>query len=90
MKFNGKKQFKKAMTRYVLTEKKVVNFMKDDHKRVRVTCDWDSCPWVCLLSKNSRSDSWQIVTYESLHACPPRRDNKMVTTGRIAEKYWNS
>lgn len=39
MKFNGKKQFKKAMTRYVLAEKKVVNFMKDDHKRVRVTCD---------------------------------------------------
>ncbi|BAS99978.1 Os07g0137500, partial [Oryza sativa Japonica Group] len=68
MKFNGKKQFKKAMTRYVLAEKKVVNFMKDDHKRVRVTCDWDSYPWVCLLSKNSRSDSWQIVTYESLHA----------------------
>ncbi|EEC81485.1 hypothetical protein OsI_24821 [Oryza sativa Indica Group] len=48
MKFNGKKQFKKAMTRYVLAEKKVVNFMKDDHKRVRVTCDWDSYPWGIL------------------------------------------
>ncbi|EEE58786.1 hypothetical protein OsJ_10318 [Oryza sativa Japonica Group] len=88
MKFNCKNQFKKAITKYALAEKKVINFIKDDQKRVRGKCDWDTCQWVCLLSKNSRSDSWQIVTYESLHACPPRRDNKMVTATRIAQKYW--
>lgn len=88
MKFNCKNQFKKAITKYALAEKKVINFIKDDQKRVRGKCDWDTCPWVCLLSKNSRSDSWQIVTYESLHSCPPRRDNKMVTATRIAQKYW--
>lgn len=87
MKFSSKKQFKKAVTKYALAERKVINFIKDDLKRVRAKCDWASCPWVCLLSKNTRSDSWQIVTLESLHACPPRRDNKMVTATRIAEKY---
>nr|XP_015646696.2 uncharacterized protein LOC107278277 [Oryza sativa Japonica Group] len=89
MKFNCKKQFKKAITKYALAEKKVINFIKDDGQRVRAKCDWHNCPWVCLLSKNSRSNSWQIVTFENLHACPPRRDSRLVTSVRIAEKYGN-
>ena len=67
----------------------MINFAKDDGQRVRAKCDWESCPWVCLLSKNSRSDSWQIVTFDNLHACPPRRDSRLVTSVMIAEKYGN-
>jgi hypothetical protein len=89
MKFSCKKQFKKAITTYAIAERKVINFAKDDGQRVRAKCDWESCPWVCLLSKNSRSDSWQIVTFDNLHACPPRRDSRLVTSVRIAEKYGN-
>lgn len=87
MKFNSKAQFRAAITRYALSERKVINFIKSDPKRVRAKCDWPSCPWVCLLSKTSRSDSWQIATLDNCHACPPRRDNKLVTSRRIAEKY---
>ncbi|KAF0932675.1 hypothetical protein E2562_011973 [Oryza meyeriana var. granulata] len=87
MKFSCKKHFKKAITTYALAERKVINFIKNDPKRVRAKCDWPSCPWVCLLSKNSRTDSWQIATLENFHACPSRRDNKLVTSSRIAEKY---
>jgi len=87
MKFRSKKQFKKAIIRYGLAERKVINFIKDDPKRVRAKCDWRHCPWVCLLSNNSRSESWQIVTFEDYHTCPPRRDNRLVTGRRIAEKY---
>lgn len=87
MKFSCKSQFKKAITAYALAERKVINFVKDDPKRVRAKCDWHSCPWVCLLSNNSRSDGWQIVTFENFHACPPRRDNKLVTATRITDKY---
>ncbi|EEE63543.1 hypothetical protein OsJ_18359 [Oryza sativa Japonica Group] len=89
MKFSCKKQFKKAITTYAIAERKVINFAKDDGQRVRAKCDWESCPWVCLLSKNSRSDSWQIVTFDNLHACPPRRDSRLVTSVMIAEKYGN-
>jgi alpha-galactosidase len=39
------------MTAYALGERKVINFVKDDAKRVRARCDWASCPWACLLSK---------------------------------------
>lgn len=87
MKFRSKKQFKKAIIRYGLAERRVIVFIKDEPKRVRAICDWEHCPWVCLLSNNSRSESWQIVTYKDYHTCPPRRDNKLVTARRIAEKY---
>jgi hypothetical protein len=42
---------------------------------------------VCLLSDNSRTESWQIVTFEDFHTYPPRRDNRLVTAKRIVEKY---
>ena len=87
MKFSCKKQFKKAIIKYGLAERKVINFIKNDPVRVRAKCDWKGCPWVCLLSTNSRTDSWQIATFVDEHMCPPRRDNKLVTAGRIAAKY---
>ena len=39
------------------------------------------------MSTNSRTDSWQVASLNDLHTCPPRRDNKLVTASRIAEKY---
>jgi len=87
MKFNGKRQFKKAIIKYALAERKVIKFVKDEGDRVRAKCDWPTCPWVCLLSTNSTTTSWQISSYKSEHSCPPRRDNKMVTGRRIAERY---
>jgi hypothetical protein len=87
MKFSSKADFKKAIIKYGLAERKVINFIKDEPMRVRAKCDWPHCPWVCLLSDNSRTEGWQIVTFEDFHTCPPRRDNMLVTARRIAEKY---
>ena len=50
-------------------------------------CEWATCQWRCLLSTNSRTNSWQIASLNNVHSCPPRRDNKLVTAARIAEKY---
>ena len=44
MKFSSKNQFKKTIIKYALDERKVINFIKNDHKRVRAKCDWASCP----------------------------------------------
>ena len=87
MKFNGKKQFKKAIIKYGLAERKVIKFVKDEGDRVRVKCDWPTCSWHCLLSTHSNTNSWQIATLKNEHTCPPRRDNRLVTARRIAEKY---
>lgn len=43
MKFNGKKQFKKAIIKYGLAERKVIKFVKDKGVRVRAKCDWPTC-----------------------------------------------
>lgn len=67
MKFSSKKQFKKVVIKHGLDERKVIRFALDDPKRVRAKCDWEGCPWVCLLSKTSRSDSWQISTFTNNH-----------------------
>lgn len=87
MKFSSKKQFKKAIIKHGLDERRVIRFIKNDDKRVRAICDWKGCPWVCLLSNTSRSDSWQISTFTGNHKCPPRRDNKLVSSTVIAKKY---
>ena len=70
-----------------LDERKVIRFAKNDLKRMRAICDWKGCPWVCLFSNTSRTDSWQISTSTNNHVCPPRRDNKLVTSTRVARKY---
>ena len=54
---------------------------------MRAKCDWLSCEWVCLLSTHSNTSSWQIASFNGDHTCPPRRDNRLVTSRRIAEKY---
>lgn len=87
MKFSGKKQFKKAIIKYGLAERKVIKFINDEGDRVRAKCDWPTCQWVCLLSTNSTTNSWQIASFMSEHSCPPRRNNSLVTTRRIAERY---
>ena len=70
-----------------MNERKVVKYVKDEPIRVRAACDWRHCPWVCLYSMNSKTDSWQIATFVNEHTCSPRRDNKHVTANRIAVKY---
>ena len=87
MKFSGKKQFKKACIKHGLVERKLIKFYKNEASRMIAVCDWSTCKWRCMASVNSRSSSWQIASYNAEHTCPPRRDNRLVTAGRIAAKY---
>ena len=87
MKFSGKKEFKEAIIKYCLANRKVIRFIKDEPTRVRAKCDWQHCPWVCLCSKNSRTDSWQIATFIDQHTCPPRMDNKRRSTGTVQDIF---
>lgn len=87
MKFDGKKEFKEAVVQLALDSKRFIRFIKDEGYRTRAKCDWATCPWACLLSKNSRTESWQIASLVDEHTCPPRKDNHLVTYKRIAQKY---
>ncbi|CAN6303386.1 unnamed protein product [Urochloa humidicola] len=87
MKFSGKRQFKKAVTKHGLVERRFIRFIKNEADRCIAKCDWATCEWRCMASVNSRSSSWQIASLNGVHTCPPRRDNKLVTAPRIAKKY---
>ena len=86
-KFSGKKEFKEAIVKYGLATSRVLKFIKDERDRVRVICDWPMCPWVCLLKKTSLADSWLMTSLKDEHTCPQRRDNKLVTARRIADRF---
>lgn len=87
MTFSGKKEFKDAIIRYALKERKEIKFLKDEGVRVRAKCTWPHCPWVCLLRKTSKFESWQITSFTEEHTCPKRKDSALVTSRRIAEKF---
>ena len=73
MKFTDKKQFKEEIIKYGLHERKLIKFKKDDLQRVRAVCDWVTCPWTCLLSDTTKSESWQFTTFNVLQRCQQRR-----------------
>ncbi|EEE58950.1 hypothetical protein OsJ_10628 [Oryza sativa Japonica Group] len=85
--FDCKKEFKDAVIKHALANRRYVEFVKDEGDRVRAKCEWKLYPWVCLLKKTSRTNSWQITSFTDGHICPQRKDNPMVTSIRIAEKY---
>ena len=87
MKFNGKKEFKDAIIKYGIAERKVIKFIKDEGDRIRAKCDWPMCPWVCLLKKTSLAESWLVTSFNDEHTCPKRRDNRLVTSTRIADRF---
>lgn len=77
MKFSSKKEFKDAVIQYALAERRVINFTKDESHRVRAKCDWATCPWYCLLSLTTRSESWQINSFTAEHTCPQRKKTSL-------------
>ncbi|WVZ51304.1 hypothetical protein U9M48_002459, partial [Paspalum notatum var. saurae] len=70
-----------------MVERKLIKFYKNEATRMIAKCEWTTCAWRCMLSTNSRTSSWQISSFIQEHTCPPRRDNRLVTAKRVAEKY---
>jgi hypothetical protein len=85
--FRGRDQLKDAIERYALKMKVNIRYPKNDNQRLRAVCMWKGCPWVLHASYNSRSDWFQIVTYNPEHACCPELKNKRLSTKRICDKY---
>ena len=89
MAFRCSRQYKKALIKYGLKTHRHLNFIKDEKTRVRAICTWTSCNWLIYGSKTSRSEWFKVVRFDDVHTCPPRRDNKLVTSTRIAKHYYN-
>ncbi|WVZ75505.1 hypothetical protein U9M48_023551 [Paspalum notatum var. saurae] len=89
MAFRSSRQFKKAVVKYGVKNHKHILFVKDEKNRVRATCSWKGCKWMIYGSLTTRSDWFKVVTFVDEHTCPPRRDNKLITSNLIAKHYFN-
>lgn len=89
MAFRCSRQFKKALVKYGLKAHKHLHFQKDEKNRVRANCSWPGCKWLIYGSKTTRSDWFKVVTFIDEHSCPPRRDNRLVTSNIIAKHYFS-
>jgi hypothetical protein len=87
MTFRSSRQIKKALIKYGLTTHRNVLFPKVEKNEVRAVCSWKGCKWLIYGSKTSRFEWFKVVTFVDDHCCPPRRDNKLLTSRRIAERY---
>ena len=87
MAFRSSRHFKRALVKYGLRTHRHLLFPKDEKNRVKVVCSWKGCKWLIYGSKTSRSEWFKVVTFVDDHSCPPRRDNKLVTSRRIANKF---
>ena len=88
MAFRSSRHFKKALVKYGLKTHHHLKFVKDEEKKVRAVCTWPGCKWLIYGSITSRSEWLKVVTFDDVHTCPPRRDNKLVTSTLIAKHYY--
>ncbi|EEC82113.1 hypothetical protein OsI_26134 [Oryza sativa Indica Group] len=79
MKFNCKKQFKKAITKYALAEKKVINFIKDDGQRAAM----DSQEVVRVAAKAKVSTAQGGSAREDLQAIVPHSNSSTTASVRL-------
>jgi hypothetical protein len=86
--FTDSRQFKQALLNYGLKNFHHLKFIKDEHLRVRAKCSWPTCKWNIYGSITSKSNWLLVSRYYSIHTCVARRDNKLVTSTVIAEKYF--
>ena len=85
--FAGRVQFKDALIKYGLATRRHLNFPKDEKDRIRCKCSWKGCSWMIFASKDK--EHFKVKTFNDVHQCPQRRDNRLVTAPRIADRFEN-
>ena len=86
MLFTTPKQFKKAITDYVVHGGRGIRFAKkNDLQRIRAVCQ-ENCKFVAYLAKLPREKSYQLRTLNLEHTCTKSYKNPRCTSSYIARK----
>ncbi|XP_047084215.1 uncharacterized protein LOC124695405 [Lolium rigidum] len=87
--FHDSREFKQAVVNYGLKHSHHLLFPKDERNRVSAICSWPSCKWRIYGSLVPNRSQWFTVgVYNNVHTCLPIRNNRLVTSTVIAEKYF--
>ncbi|XP_039155395.1 uncharacterized protein LOC120286880 [Eucalyptus grandis] len=85
--FDSSRQFKEALIKYSVVERREIKFIKNEKKCVRAKCVSESCPWRISGSIDARSGSFHVKTYHSEHTCSISFKNNRVTSSWLANHY---
>ncbi|XP_048136037.1 uncharacterized protein LOC115748482 [Rhodamnia argentea] len=87
MMFDGGRQFKDAVKKHSVVERREIKFIKNEKKFVRAKCVDENCPWKISASFDVRTGSFHVKTYNEEHIYNISFNNKRVTSSWLAEHY---
>ncbi|XVE86134.1 hypothetical protein DITRI_Ditri18aG0011800 [Diplodiscus trichospermus] len=87
MRLDGPKQFKEALTRFGLQERRDIRIVRNTKHEVRAKCANSKCPWMIFASYDSVTKRFLVKTYMEEHTCQISYKNKRVTTKWLAKNY---
>ena len=85
MTFEGVNQFKEALTRYSIMERKELRFSKNTQVYVRIRCKKLKCPWYISGTKDAKSDVFYVIAYVDNYQCNVVNKSSRLTYKRLAD-----
>ncbi|XP_012571249.1 uncharacterized protein [Cicer arietinum] len=87
--FTGKKEFKEAMTTYVIHSGRDLKFIKNDKLRVRVKCK-EGCEWFAYCAKLPGEDAWQLRKLVDAHSCNREYKVKFMRSSWLRKRLYST
>ncbi|GKV27473.1 hypothetical protein SLEP1_g36646 [Rubroshorea leprosula] len=69
MVFLNKTEFKKAVDKLSIMQRRQIKWVKNDKNRHRAICNERHCDWKILLAWDKPTEAWMVKTFNSEHTC---------------------
>ncbi|XP_052736711.1 uncharacterized protein LOC128197902 [Vigna angularis] len=86
--FTDREEFKDAIRRYVVHAGRDLKFMKNDNRRVRVTCmgGQGKCPWLAYCGYLPSRKIWQLRKIIDTHSCSRQLNIKLMNAKWLSQE----
>ncbi|PHT55083.1 Glucan endo-1,3-beta-glucosidase 6 [Capsicum baccatum] len=86
MTFKDKKEAKRVVDLYALTNKKSLRVKQNDRTRLSYTCE-NGCPFVILVSLDGKGPRFKVKTSIEKHTCEDAFTNPRATTSSLSQYF---
>ncbi|XVF66909.1 hypothetical protein PTKIN_Ptkin10aG0077400 [Pterospermum kingtungense] len=85
--FKDGNQFREAIQKYSMVERRQLTFVRNEPYKIRVKCTAAAkCPWYIFASYGKKARGMQVKTFIEEHSCAVSFKNKLVDTKMIFEQ----
>ncbi|XP_052734198.1 uncharacterized protein LOC128196726 [Vigna angularis] len=86
--FTNREEFKDAIRRYVVHAERNLKFIKNDNRRVRVTCmgGQGKCPWLAYCGYLPSRKIWQLKKIIDTHSCSRQLNIKLMNAKWLSQE----